>query len=126
MVRCLRTGYLSRCTSPVILSVGRLSRLTDVFVFVVILGSYDCNGTKAQKWVINRGDTKVRVAGTDFCLDAGSRAFCVFVLPYVLFIPARRRPLLIICSAILLLTDPTSGVRMKIWKCYDNLPAQAW
>ncbi|KAH9480021.1 Chitooligosaccharide oxidase [Psilocybe cubensis] len=33
---------------------------------------YDCNGTGAQKWVINRGTTAVRVAGTNFCLDAGS------------------------------------------------------
>jgi hypothetical protein len=23
-------------------------------------------------------------------------------------------------------TDPASGVGMKIWQCYDNLPAQAW
>lgn len=22
--------------------------------------------------------------------------------------------------------DPASGVSMKIWQCYDNLPAQAW
>jgi len=55
---------------------------------------YDCNGTKAQKWVINRANTKLRVAGTNFCLDAG--------------------------------TNPVSGTYMKIWKCYDNLPAQAW
>jgi hypothetical protein len=42
--------------------------------------SYDCNGTGAQKWVINRGNTKVRVNGTNFCLDAGpspsSLSFC--------------------------------------------------
>lgn len=34
--------------------------------------SYDCNGTGAQKWVINRGNGQVKVAGTNFCLDAGS------------------------------------------------------
>ena len=22
--------------------------------------------------------------------------------------------------------DPGSGILMKIWECYDNLPAQAW
>ncbi|KAF9531211.1 carbohydrate-binding module family 13 protein [Crepidotus variabilis] len=32
---------------------------------------YDCNGTPAQKWVIDHGQTKVRVAGTNFCLDRG-------------------------------------------------------
>ncbi|KAL0951942.1 hypothetical protein HGRIS_008594 [Hohenbuehelia grisea] len=55
---------------------------------------YDCNGTGAQQWVINTGDTKVQLAGTNFCLDAGS--------------------------------EPGNAVRMKIWTCYDNLPAQAW
>ncbi|KDQ31589.1 carbohydrate-binding module family 13 protein [Pleurotus ostreatus PC15] len=53
---------------------------------------YDCNGTGAQNWLINFGRTKVRLAGTDFCLDAG--------------------------------TNPRSGVGMKIWQCYANLPAQ--
>ncbi|KAL0961332.1 hypothetical protein HGRIS_006289 [Hohenbuehelia grisea] len=55
---------------------------------------YDCNGTGAQKWVLNSANTKVQLAGTNFCLDAG--------------------------------TTPKSGVGMKIWTCYDNLPAQAW
>ncbi|KAF8997605.1 ricin B lectin domain-containing protein [Cyathus striatus] len=34
---------------------------------------YKCNNTPAQKWVINAGSTKVKVAGTNFCLDAGSK-----------------------------------------------------
>ena len=33
---------------------------------------YDCNGTQAQRWIINRGSTKVQIAGTNFCLDAGT------------------------------------------------------
>ncbi|KAF8966640.1 G-X-X-X-Q-X-W domain-containing protein [Flammula alnicola] len=33
---------------------------------------YDCNGTGAQKWFYVRGSTKVQLAGTNFCLDAGS------------------------------------------------------
>jgi len=36
----------------------------------------------------------VQVAGTNFCLDAG--------------------------------TSPANGVPLKIWQCYDNLPAQQW
>ncbi|KAF8988418.1 ricin B lectin domain-containing protein, partial [Cyathus striatus] len=55
---------------------------------------YDCNGTPAQSWSINRGSTQIRVAGTSYCLDAGS--------------------------------SPANGVGMKIWTCYDNLPAQTW
>ena len=36
-----------------------------------ILDSYDCNGTPAQNFVLNKGSTKVQVSGTGFCLDAG-------------------------------------------------------
>ena len=32
---------------------------------------FDCNGTPAQKWEINTGSTKVKLTGTNFCLDAG-------------------------------------------------------
>ncbi|KAF7791069.1 hypothetical protein EIP86_002030 [Pleurotus ostreatoroseus] len=55
---------------------------------------YDCNGTPAQRWNIQRGNTKIHLASTNFCLDAGS--------------------------------NPASGVGMKIWQCFDNLPAQQW
>lgn len=33
---------------------------------------YDCNGTPAQDWVISRGAGSVKLAGTNYCLDAGS------------------------------------------------------
>ncbi|KAF9568159.1 ricin B-like lectin [Agrocybe pediades] len=34
---------------------------------------YDCNGTNAQRWVVKRGAVdRIQVAGTNFCLDAGS------------------------------------------------------
>lgn len=33
---------------------------------------YDCNGTGAQRWVLQAGGTKLRLANTNFCLDAGS------------------------------------------------------
>ncbi|KAG5650304.1 hypothetical protein H0H81_012686, partial [Sphagnurus paluster] len=33
---------------------------------------YDCNGTGAQKWILEKANTQLRVAGTNFCLDAGS------------------------------------------------------
>ncbi|KAF8999269.1 ricin B lectin domain-containing protein [Cyathus striatus] len=55
---------------------------------------YDCNGTPAQNWYINRGSTKIQLANTNFCLDAGS--------------------------------NPGNGIGMKIWQCYDNLPAHQW
>ncbi|KAG9222069.1 hypothetical protein CCMSSC00406_0008054 [Pleurotus cornucopiae] len=55
---------------------------------------YDCNGSAAQSWLIGPGSTKVQLADTTFCLDAGS--------------------------------SPANGVGMKIWECFDNLPAQQW
>ncbi|EAU88001.2 G-X-X-X-Q-X-W domain-containing protein [Coprinopsis cinerea okayama7 len=33
---------------------------------------YDCNDTDAQRWLLSFGSTQVRLAGTNFCLDAGS------------------------------------------------------
>ena len=57
------TAHPSRCTSfPVV---------PRVFTKPVLC-SYDCNGTNAQKWAINRGQTSVQVAGTNYCLDATS------------------------------------------------------
>jgi len=55
---------------------------------------FDCNQSAAQKWFLVRGSTKVQLAGTNFCLDAGS--------------------------------SPTNGAGLKIWQCFDNLPAQQW
>ncbi|TFK65366.1 carbohydrate-binding module family 13 protein [Pluteus cervinus] len=55
---------------------------------------HDCGPASNQFWFIQPGETKVQVAGTNFCLDAGS--------------------------------SPQSGVGLKIWQCYDNLPAQDW
>ncbi|KAF6763219.1 ricin B lectin domain-containing protein [Ephemerocybe angulata] len=55
---------------------------------------FDCNGTPAQNWIINPGNTRVQVAGQNFCLDAGEW--------------------------------PNDGTKMKIWSCYNNLPAQSW
>ena len=42
---------------------------------VRLIYSYDCNGTNAQKWSINSATTAVQVAGTNYCLDAGSSTF---------------------------------------------------
>ncbi|KAF6764149.1 G-X-X-X-Q-X-W domain-containing protein [Ephemerocybe angulata] len=55
---------------------------------------YDCNGTGAQRWVLQAGGTKLRLANTNLCLDAGS--------------------------------NPGNGVQMKIWQCFDSVPAQSW
>ncbi|KAJ8508457.1 hypothetical protein ONZ45_g9262 [Pleurotus djamor] len=53
-----------------------------------------CNNSPEQAWEIASGSTKVKLAGSNFCLDAGEA--------------------------------PGNGVQMKVWTCYDNLPAQQW
>lgn len=50
------------------------------------------------------------MAGTNFCLDAGSS------------MSSLRR----FGSCTHLFQAPGNGVGMKIWQCYDNLPAQQW
>ncbi len=39
------------------------------------INSFDCNGTPAQNWILERGSTAVKVNGTNFCLDAGSSTY---------------------------------------------------
>ncbi|EDR09941.1 carbohydrate-binding module family 13 protein, partial [Laccaria bicolor S238N-H82] len=55
---------------------GNLNKCLDVQAAVYANGTpvqiYDCNGTGAQKWVLSKGSTKILVAGTNYCLDAGS------------------------------------------------------
>ncbi|KAH6866027.1 ricin B lectin domain-containing protein [Coprinopsis sp. MPI-PUGE-AT-0042] len=60
--------------------------------------SYDCNGSAAQKWVFTRNQVQaqIRLANTNFCLDAGDNPF------------------------------QPNGNTMKIWECYPTLPQQRW
>lgn len=72
---------------------------------------FDCNETPAQEWEIQRGSTKVRVAGQNFCLDAGSSKSN----PPKYKVHTSEHPL-----------GPANGVELKIWECFPNLPAQQW
>lgn len=72
--------------------------------------SFDCNGTAAQNWVIQPGTTQVKVAGQNFCLDAGSEYMRAFI-----HAPRLKK-----------FVDPSNGLKMKIWTCYPGLPAQTW
>lgn len=82
---------------------------------MIFVPSYDCNGTAAQKWLIRRGATKVQLAGTNFCLDAGSSKSYI---QHAWLLPDSDRS-----SPI---AGPANGVGLKIWQCFDNLPAQQW
>ncbi|KAH6890176.1 hypothetical protein BKA70DRAFT_1442163 [Coprinopsis sp. MPI-PUGE-AT-0042] len=54
--------------------------------------NYDCNGTAAQKWVFNQNQVQaqIRLANTNFCLDAGDNPF------------------------------QRSGNKLKIWDCHST------
>ena len=47
------------------------------YTILIVYNRYDCNGTPAQNWWIVNGSTKVKLAGTNFCLDAGA-CMCLF------------------------------------------------
>ncbi|KAL7413805.1 ricin B lectin domain-containing protein [Mrakia frigida] len=55
---------------------GNFGKCLDVYAALYQDGTavdmYDCNGSGAQAFVWNEGSTKIRVAGTKFCLDAGT------------------------------------------------------
>jgi hypothetical protein len=75
---------------------------------------YDCDSTPAQDWIVRRGSTKVRVAGThNYCLDAGDRMCRSFLVSGLI-------ALTIFCVAPF-----TEGRKVKIWECV-NVPAQQW
>jgi len=58
---------------------------------------YDCNGTPAQKWIIQSGSTKVQLAGTNYCLDAGACKYGVDLIHTGSEFPFQRQPM--VCSS---------------------------
>ncbi|PPQ81685.1 hypothetical protein CVT26_007679 [Gymnopilus dilepis] len=97
---CPNGDFLEASASPVQINPnGNTAKCLDVrgakFANGTPVQIYDCNGTAAQKWLIQHGrGIQVQVAGTPYCLDAGSH--------------------------------PANGVKMKIWTCAANQPAQTW
>ena len=49
--------------------------ISEVFLSQTLFHSYDCNGTAAQRWLIISSSGKIELAGTPFCLDAGTSAY---------------------------------------------------
>lgn len=102
------TAPRSKCSS------NSFPPFNDDVDFLSQFYSYDCNDTPAQSWVLTRGSTKVRLEGTNFCLDAGSST----PFPFTAFI--------YLLIAHLPILAPGNGVAMKLWQCFDDLPAQQW
>ncbi|RDB27191.1 Extracellular exo-alpha-L-arabinofuranosidase [Hypsizygus marmoreus] len=69
------TSPLSPSQTVAIHPNGNTAKCVDVRGAIFLNGTpvqiHDCNKTAAQKWVVRRGDTKVQLKGTNFCLDAG-------------------------------------------------------
>jgi hypothetical protein len=94
---------------------------------------YDCNGTPAQNWVLNKGETKVVLANTNFCLDA-TQGFppdgtkmkiweCYTGLPQQdWYYTGDNRVALTNQGMCLDLTDGvlTNGNRLQVWQCTDG------
>ncbi|KAF4573643.1 hypothetical protein EYR36_008161 [Pleurotus pulmonarius] len=99
---------------------------------------FDCNGSAAQSWLISPGSTKVQLANTNFCLDAGPnpengigmKIFeCFDNLPaQQWFLTDNNRIALENQGLCLDLTDGilTNGNQVQTWQCTDNDNNQAW
>ncbi|KAF8157235.1 ricin B lectin domain-containing protein [Crassisporium funariophilum] len=99
---------------------------------------YDCNGTGAQNWVLNRGSTKVKLAGTNFCLDAGStpgngvgmkiwQCYVNLAAQQWSFTNDNRIALLNQGQCLDLPGGSlTNGVQVQSWQCTDFNTNQVW
>ncbi|KAF9446432.1 carbohydrate-binding module family 13 protein, partial [Macrolepiota fuliginosa MF-IS2] len=99
---------------------------------------YDCNGTNAQNWVIQPGTTRVKVAGQNFCLDAGADPLdgtkmkiwtCYPDLPaQTWYYTDDKRIALKHQGQCLDLTDGSSKDYnvMQVWKCTNGNMNQIW
>lgn len=98
---------------------------------------YDCNGSGAQKWILSRGRTQLQVAGTNFCLDAGSHPGngvgmkiweCYEGLAAQEWIYSRNRVRLAGQSQCLDLTEGimTNGNQVQTWQCSSGNRNQVW
>ena len=101
---------------------------------------YDCNGSAAQNWtVINgTGPSKVQLAGTNFCLDAGSNPgngvgmkiwTCFSGLPQQQwYITGDNRIALENQGLCLDLTNGNlqNGNQVQTWQCTNNNNNQVW
>ncbi|KAL7409326.1 ricin B lectin domain-containing protein [Mrakia frigida] len=99
---------------------------------------YDCNWTPAQEWIWNEGSTKIQLANTNFCLDAGSNPAsgigmkiwqCYPGLPAQQFYRTGDKRFAVEGKGQCLdLTDGRldNSVQSQTWKCTDRNTNQIW
>ncbi|KAK4686618.1 hypothetical protein P7C73_g3516, partial [Tremellales sp. Uapishka_1] len=69
--KCLDVSGNARENGTAVQMYAPLSHLAVVVVSLAHVFRYDCNGTGAQRWSLNRDETKLQLVGSDLCLDAG-------------------------------------------------------
>jgi hypothetical protein len=99
---------------------------------------YDCNGSPAQQWFIKIGSTKIKLAGTDFCLDAGTSPAngvqlkiwqCYDNLPSQQWSYTNDHRIALENQGFCVDLEngiTTNGNKVQIWKCADNDSNQIW
>ncbi|KAL0953250.1 hypothetical protein HGRIS_004502 [Hohenbuehelia grisea] len=122
---------------------GNLAKCLDITNDTRVEGTnvqiYDCNGTPAQDWVFDFGNTTVQLSDTDFCLDAGNQTVngsnltilaCNETSPSQQFYYTEDLRLALRDQAgfCLDLTDGIldNGNRVQSWKCFDDNTNQIW
>ncbi|KAF9447224.1 carbohydrate-binding module family 13 protein [Macrolepiota fuliginosa MF-IS2] len=121
---------------------GNLNKCLEVRGGVLANGTpvqiFDCNSTPAQQWTLNLGATSVRVANTNFCIDAGATPTngtqmkiweCFANLPaQEWFLTSDDRVALLNQGLCLDLTngDTTNTNVVQVWQCTDGDVNQIW
>ncbi|EOQ99171.1 Endo-1,4-beta-xylanase A [Wallemia ichthyophaga EXF-994] len=121
---------------------GNMSKCVDVAGAEFSNGTpvqiYDCNDTEAQKFVFTEGETKVKVANHDYCLDAGSDPAsgtmakiwqCYEDLDAQSFYYTDDYRMAVLGEGLCLdLTDGmmANGTVLQTWYCTDNNTNQIW
>ncbi|PPQ75089.1 hypothetical protein CVT24_010154 [Panaeolus cyanescens] len=99
---------------------------------------YDCNGTPAQMWAIRRGGQQLKVAGTNYCLDAGSNPAngigmkiwtCYDNLPQQKWLYNSQNQLVLQNLGLCLDLEngiTTNGNKVQTWRCASGNLNQVW
>ncbi|BEJ13562.1 hypothetical protein CspHIS471_0307360 [Cutaneotrichosporon sp. HIS471] len=99
---------------------------------------YQCNGTPAQAFTLVRGNQQIKVAGTNFCLDAGSNPAngsklhlwtCYSGVPQQQWYYTNDNRIALTNQGLCLdLTDgrATNGNQLQVWSCGNGNANQVW
>jgi len=99
---------------------------------------FECNGYDGQRWMINRGSTKVQLAMTNLCLDAGTNfsngvqlklSECVDDFPAQQWYYTDDNRIALYDQGLCMDLENgilTSSYKVQTWTCSDNNNNQVW